>query len=207
MIIFIRHAPTILNINNQLQGSGTNEHILPEYVSAVEEIKNKLKQYNYTDVYASDSNRAMQTAKIFNENVKVDKRLNEPNFGIFDGMDHDEVQKHPIYKEWTDDKWNYDKHGIEPWRNIYNKITDFIQEKDNVLCVTHATLLKILYLECKLREQNKSLKEFGSKINWYNYRKVEPYIKNLDYFIIDENMKIIETNLIEKSFFIKDLML
>jgi hypothetical protein len=76
-----------------------------------------------------------------------------------------------------------------------------------VLCVTHATLMKILYLECKFREQNKSLREFGSKINWYKYRKVEPYIKNLDYFIIDENMKIIETNLIEKSFFIKDLML
>ena len=203
--IFVRHAPTILNVNNKLQGSGTNEHILPEYISAVEELKNKLKQYNYNEVYASDSNRAIQTAKIFNENVKVDKRLNEPNFGIFDGMDHGEVQKHSIYKEWTDDKWNYNKNGIEPWINVYTKVMDFIDEKDNVLCVTHATLMKILYLEYKLKEQNKSLKEYGSKINWYQYRKIEPYIKNLDYFVI-ENMKIIKTNLIEKSLSLKDIL-
>lgn len=202
-ITFVRHAATFLNRHGALQGGGGDSTILAEESERISRLAHELRSaYDIGAFYSSPARRAIQTADALaaGSRVIVDKRLSEPDFGIFEGLPMAEVARHPVYQDWTAHKWEYRRHGIEPWKDVSVHLTSFLKEADEThthcIAVTHATVIKLIYLEHILRLDGMSLQSAGAQIDWFAYRKTEPNIPNLGYLTFKgEALELMHTNI------------
>ncbi|HHY2674119.1 TPA: histidine phosphatase family protein [Bacillus toyonensis] len=86
-----RHGKTILNTNHRAQG-WADSPLVEKGVEVASNLGTGLKDVHFTNVYSSDSGRAIETANLVlkyseQSKLKVEKRKNlrELNFGIFEG--------------------------------------------------------------------------------------------------------------------------
>lgn len=102
-LILIRHGETNYNLNSIYCGF-SNPSLNKKGVTQAKKLAKRLKGLKVDKVYASDLRRACKTAEIiFGKNIaKKSAFLREMNFGIFEGLKHEEILKeHPkIYKTW-----------------------------------------------------------------------------------------------------------
>ena len=151
--IFIRHGITELNVKKvyfgQLDPPLTNEGI-----RQIQNTRNNLISENIGLFYSSDLKRCVESAKIINEHTNLDiiekNGFRELNFGIFEGISHQElVSRYPeeadiFFKNWE----TYQIPGGESIYDFMIRAVNEIEEikkshkGEKVLIVTHSGVIQ-----------------------------------------------------------------
>ena len=143
-LIIVRHGQTQMNADGLFFGK-----LDPELTDLGKEqaqgAREKLKAFNYDNIYSSDLKRASQTADIVNyldKEIVYDSRLQEINFGIFEGLTYSEIkEKYPEECKESEVNWEtYNFRTGESPREMQARAVSFIKsldlKKDNLI-VTH----------------------------------------------------------------------
>lgn len=145
-IIFVRHAMT--DANKEHKYSIEKSKILQSEVSKLRITKNILKSYEFEEVYVSNLLRTKQTANELGfKNFIEDTRIKELDFGVFKGKDIDFVNKNymDFFEKMNLDPLNTKYPDGESLRDVYNRMTNFIKEKEkigkNILCISHGVAI------------------------------------------------------------------
>ncbi|NMM63208.1 alpha-ribazole phosphatase [Clostridium sp. P21] len=161
-LYFVRHGETEYNKSNFYYGKSDvsiNEMGFVQAKKACEMLKN----VNFNRAYISEMKRTKQTAKIILGEKKCDIikdcRLNERNFGEFEGKDYDKIKKlYPEnWKAFCEDWKDAVPPGGESFTQFYLKVKDFMDNilkinEDNILIVTHSGIIKSVY--CYILDNN-----------------------------------------------------
>jgi ribonuclease H / adenosylcobalamin/alpha-ribazole phosphatase len=199
-IFFMRHQKTEMNKKKVFLGQKLNPPIIPPNNVKLSDLMNFIGKKN--TVYSSNSNRTIQTAKLFSKEIFVEDTLNEIDYGDAEGMTLDKLQKkYPqIPKGWKQSKDPRFPNG-ENTKDVKNRMEEFLkklqlEKGSNKLIITHNVFLRCL---------------FGSlfnipKENWHKIEipHLEPFEiliapnKNFYVNITNDQIKKIFKNLIPK---------
>ncbi len=154
-LILVRHGQTDWNINGRWQGA------LPVGLNDVGRAQAKalgtyLSGRKFGSIYCSDLPRALDTAKAIGNAVgvtpQIDKRLQEFNLGVFQGLTREEISvRYP--NEWRDfeaDYWNYTVTNGESRRDLQNRAYEVFQHivanatGPEVAIVSHGGTIRML---------------------------------------------------------------
>lgn len=164
-LIIVRHGQTQMNVEGIFFGKldpGLNEMGRAQ----CKKTKDVLKKYRYDAVYSSDLLRASETAELVNYlslPITFDKRLQEIDFGIFEGLKYKEIQeKYPEECEKSKNEWKtFDFVTGESLEKLQSRAIEFIESLDktkNNLVVTHWGIINCI-------------------LSWYFSDKLESYWK------------------------------
>ncbi len=164
-LIIVRHGQTQMNVEGIFFGKlnpGLNEMGRVQCKKA-EDI---LKKHGYDAVYSSDLLRAAETAELVNYlklPIKFDKRLQEIDFGIFEGLSYKEIkEKYPEECEKSKNEWKtFDFVTGESLERLQSRAVEFVESLDktkNNLVVTHWGVINCI-------------------LSWYFSDKLESYWK------------------------------
>ncbi|AEV69429.1 alpha-ribazole phosphatase [Acetivibrio clariflavus] len=154
-LILIRHGETDSNIRGSYLG-WTDMELNENGIDQVKLLKERLKGVKVDKIYSSPLKRALQTAKIINENynldIVTDDGLKERNFGIWDDLTHEEMaRRYPEeYNEWINDWIKYRIKDGESAQEAYDRAAVFVDEviksnKDGVvMLVTHLGTIRFI---------------------------------------------------------------
>ncbi len=121
-----------------------------------------LKDIEFNKIYISDRKRTRETAEIILERNKFyekekniiykDERINEIDFGIFEGKSYEEIGS--LYPK-EQEKWEKDWKNFAPPKGesavvFYNRVENFMkhiqkEEDGNYLIVTHGGVIRMIY--------------------------------------------------------------
>lgn len=143
-LILVRHGTTDFNNKNIYFGK-TDIKLNKNGVQEINKTREILKTIDYDIIFSSPLSRAKETALYINYKkleLKFDRRLEEIDFGVFEGLDFEEVkEKHPkellkLIENWEE----YDYKTGETPINFQKRVMNFIKSLDkdkNILLVTH----------------------------------------------------------------------
>lgn len=146
-LVFVRHGQTQMNYDHLFFGKldpPLNELGI-EQVNRARNVLQDRFNFIYDNIYSSDLKRASESAEIVNyldKKIIYDKRLQELDFGIFEGLTYNEIkEKYPeeekrSHYEWED--YNYET-GESP-KVMQKRVTEFLDTLDknkNNLVVAH----------------------------------------------------------------------
>lgn len=88
-IYIIRHAKTVYNEKELINGNLDDDKLSPAGISQIPEMIKAIKEIDFSDIYTSTMIRAIETAQpiadYYHRPLTEDKRLIEVNFGSFNG--------------------------------------------------------------------------------------------------------------------------
>ncbi|KGM95561.1 phosphoglycerate mutase [Clostridium novyi A str. 4552] len=156
-IYLTRHGQTEWNLNKRLQG-WKNSPLTELGISQAKALRERLKDVEIDVIYSSPIERAYKTAEIVkgNKNIEIIKHdgLKEFNYGDWEGLTIDEIEKNPMYSQELDNLFNnpneYKSFGGETYDKLIDRIDITMNEilKKNtdkkILIVTHGMTLKVL---------------------------------------------------------------
>lgn len=157
-IYLIRHGETDCNRMGRIQGCYDCELNETGIAQAVELSKKVVcENYKFSRIYTSPLKRALHTAQIVSEAIRVDcvpmDNLKELNFGEWEGLTWDEVRaKYPTqYEEWYENRRDTKVPMGESYQDMLNRNLLAIQhilntENENIAIVTHGAV--IMSLQC-----------------------------------------------------------
>lgn len=116
-LVLIRHG--ITDWNKQGRYCGHRDIDLSSQGRAqVKKLGKRLKAVEFDKIYCSDRRRALETGRIIFKGKKITKvnGLREINFGVFEGLKHDEIMEKygSAYKKWLKDCYRYNIPNAEP---------------------------------------------------------------------------------------------
>ena len=139
----VRHGETTYNVENRICGISDVELTDLGRIQA-EEAFIKLKDIHFDKVYVSPLKRAVDTARSITDKrykLIIEKRIEEINFGIFEGMSRDT-------QEFQQTKYNLGVHYQEgeTFLNVVHRVYSFlddlkVMDYSNVLIVCHGDQL------------------------------------------------------------------
>lgn len=154
-LYFVRHGETEKNKSKCYYGS-LDVDITEKGILQAERAGKLLMDVNFNKVYVSEKKRAIKTAKILLESKKneliTDGRINERDFGEFEGKDHKELKQ--LYpKEWAvwcEDWKNAAPPGGESYIKLYERVKSFMDDilkldDENILVVAHGGVIRCIY--------------------------------------------------------------
>jgi|BioPla2DNA2_1021312.scaffolds.fasta_scaffold57703_1 probable phosphoglycerate mutase len=159
-IYITRHGETQWNKEGLMQG-WKNSDLTEKGIENAKRLGESLKDINFDVIYSSPLDRAIDTAKCINgeSNTKIVllESLKEMGFGIWEGMEHSKIKD--LHFEQYTNFWER-PHLYEPQENgesfeglltRVKKAWDEILKSggNNILIVTHAVVLKTLYMMIK----------------------------------------------------------
>ncbi|RHG33991.1 histidine phosphatase family protein [Fusobacterium varium] len=164
-LIIVRHGQTQMNVEGIFFGKldpGLNEMGRVQCKKACD----ILKKHGYDAIYSSDLVRASETAELVNYlklPIKFDKRLQEIDFGIFEGLSYKEIkEKYPVECEKSKNEWKtFDFVTGESLERLQSRAVEFVESLDktkNNLVVTHWGVINCI-------------------LSWYFSEKLESYWK------------------------------
>ncbi|MFW5976402.1 MAG: alpha-ribazole phosphatase [Bacillota bacterium] len=152
-VILIRHGETSWNREHRFQGH-QDIKLNNKGVNQAKKAGQFLASYDIDVIYSSELERAYQTAVIINKKhrVKVIKKsgLKEINFGDWEGLTYEEIEKNNSekIKKWNNNPWSNSPPAGESLESFYQKVVntiDGIIEKnkgDTILIVSHGGVIK-----------------------------------------------------------------
>lgn len=154
-IYLLRHGETDENKNRFYYGKldvSLNEKGRIQALKA----RGFLEGVKFNKVYTSERLRTKETASLVVEkgfnNFISDKRINEMDFGEFEGKDYKEIQKlYPKeYETWSSDWIEFSPPGGESYLEVYNRVKELMEEllreqDENVLVVTHGGIIRTIF--------------------------------------------------------------
>lgn len=152
---FLRHGETNENKNKFYYGKldvSLNEKGIEQSKIAGE----GLRDIKFSRIYTSERKRTKETAEHALEkldlNVIVDSRINEMDFGKFEGKSYVEIQKEfpREYEMWNNNWKEFAPPSGESYKDFYSRIESFMNEiisksDENVLIVTHGGVIRTIY--------------------------------------------------------------
>lgn len=138
-----------------------------------EKAAERLRDKNIDLIFASDARRTKQTAGICAntlevENIELDRRLRDLNWGIFQGKNEKEAWIY--YSGNKENKFEKAPPKGESWNQVQERMIDFIEDlekkyKDkNILIISHGGPLWLLEGYFKHWNRKKLLEERGNMI-------------------------------------------
>lgn len=114
-------------------------------------------------VYVSERKRTKETAEIALGHRDIplieDNRINEIDFGEFEGRNHEEIKRlYPVeYESWNSNWKEFSPPGGESYVQFYNRIKNFMDEilqtdEEDVLITAHGGVIRSIY--CYVLEGN-----------------------------------------------------
>lgn len=153
-IYLVRHGETQLNQKGCYYG-WTDCGLSEKGVQEAQCLGKSFERIKYDAIISSDLKRAFETAEILNTKkgpILEDKRLRELNFGLWEGLNHEQLQE--LYKEqwdrWTADWINTAPTEGESFLELYQRVTECMEEllnkyKDQtIVVVSHKGVLQII---------------------------------------------------------------
>lgn len=146
-LIFVRHGQTQMNADKLFFGKldpSLNDKGREQIKISRNKIEN-IHKLHYDNIYSSDLKRAKESAEILNyleKEIIYDSRLQEINFGIFEGYTYKELEeKFPeqvkkSQKEWETYNFETGESPKEMQERAVSFLNDLDKTKDN-LVVTH----------------------------------------------------------------------
>jgi len=194
-LFLIRHGQTLWNKEGKYQGDkdidltrvGINQaKLAAKYLSRVD----------FSNIYSSPLRRAIDTANIINKtkNLKIIARenLKEINFGKWEGMKFDEINRmfHEDYQKWLGDPYNNCPTGGESFKQVKERtaaeIDNIVNENEDdcsVAVITHGgVILSLLvhWLQIPLPRWKSIIQRQGA-INIVVIDRGFPYISAINY--------------------------
>lgn len=150
-LLLIRHGETEWNRAGRYQGHSDIE-LSATGIWQAERLRDCLDGQRIDAVYSSDLKRALRIAKIIASEhglvVIPCKELREINFGKFEGMTFNEIQRH--YSGWGGVSSNANIPGGESLNQLASRIELFVSNvskysaKETILIVAHGGSLQVL---------------------------------------------------------------
>lgn len=152
-LILVRHGETNKNVSNSLHALGDPEALNDTGVRQIQVTAAKLTALEPTKVYSSKERRALESAKIISETLKLSLEeidgMQERNWGIFTGKPWEDVKK--VLDPMTlDERFNYVPQGGETWKAFESRLIGAIKNitKNNIdktiVVVTHGGAIRAL---------------------------------------------------------------
>lgn len=195
-IYFTRHGLTEYNKERRIQGL-LDSPLTLEGKEKAKELGARLKDEGIEIIYSSDQKRAMDSAKIINEALKLDiipdRRLREVSMLSHEGMTWAEsVASDPDREDLIMQRPDlFNEGGIYPYRDALEDAIAFIFELiktnyEKVLVVTHGSKLRVITTVLEglyLKDTNKVelIKGLSLKIYDYNEGKFKLLHDDEDY--------------------------
>lgn len=155
IITFIRHGETEWNVAGKQQGH-QNSDLTSRGIQQAEMIGRYLRTNSYDLIYSSDLKRALHTAQLINEQLKIplikNKNLRERKLGIMEGLTRDEFKiRYSIeFKRFTSDIDYVIPQG-ESSRQFYQRTIKSVEEivdahpGEKLLVITHGGNLSCIF--------------------------------------------------------------
>lgn len=192
-LYFVRHGETEYNKSKLYYGK-IDVSITQAGIIQAKKASQILKNISFNRVYVSEMKRTEQTAKIILDNKKCtmikDSRINERNFGEFEGKSYDKIKDRfpEKWKLWCEDWKNTVPPEGESYIQFYSKVKDFMDnilklKDDNILIVTHSGVIRSIY--CYILDGNLDIFwKFASKngdITLIKYEYENLYIDSISH--------------------------
>ena len=144
-----RHGQTDWTLEERAQGQ-TDNQLKETGIRQAEELRERLKSYDFDICYVSPLRRALQTAEIAVDGrtrILIDDNLKERNFGELEGK---------VLKQWGMDGFDItpqsDQYGMEPIKHLFArsyKVLERIKSENSpdakILIIAHGVLLKTMH--------------------------------------------------------------
>ena len=161
-IYVVRHGESVGNVEKSYHGSEELE-LSEKGIAQVGVLKKKLDNIKFNKIYVSERSRAAQTAQLLGyKHIEISEKLNERGFGIFEGLTFCEIEReYPLQcSHWLEDWRNYRPDKGESHSDIAKRVFDFMDtllanEKDDVLIITHAGVMRMIY--CYVMDKREEL--------------------------------------------------
>ena len=146
-LIFVRHGRTELNDLGCFL-SRTDCDMTDEGFKQAGEVKSLLREVSFDGVYVSPLQRTVQTAEVLNREYRLDSRLLEMNFGVFEGLQYTEIEKRypDTLKSWNADYQKFRIPGGESLEDLFDRVESFIEDMrknhERILVVTHGGVIR-----------------------------------------------------------------
>jgi alpha-ribazole phosphatase len=146
-IYLIRHTQTA-NAEGLCYGQ-SDIGLAMSFPEEVESLHDKLPSFDLDcRVFSSPMTRCVQLAETFFDSVVVDPRLQELNFGDWEGQRFDDIDQVAL-QNWTDNFATATPPNGESFAELYARTGEFWQELlanpcDQVVVVTHAGVIRAL---------------------------------------------------------------
>lgn len=162
-VVVVRHGQTAVNSSGLYQGN----HDVPlseQGIRILEVTKKSLSDKKWQKIYTSTRQRTQQTAHLLTDQTvfQEDERLNERDFGIFEGKSFQEINnQYPLEtQKWSDDWLNYKIPDGESAFEVYERVKNFMHELEmtksqQILIITHEGIMKMM--SCYLMDEMISL--------------------------------------------------
>lgn len=152
-IYLVRHGETIENSRKTYYGSldcilnenGVNQGLI---------LKEKLSNIKFDAMYSSEKLRARKTLELigYNKNIILDSRLNERDFGCFEGKTFKEINEEfkEEYDEWMSNWKGFTPPSGENFYDFYVRVKNFMEELkekqyERVIITTHGGVIRAIY--------------------------------------------------------------
>lgn len=154
-IYFVRHGQT--NENNNKYYYGKLDVCLNEKgLNQAKKAADFLRHVKFDNVYVSERKRTSETAHIILghdfEKVNIDSRINEMDFGKFEGKNYKQIKKmYPSqWNRWCSDWKNESPPEGESYMKFYSRVHEFMDDilklnEENILVVTHGGVVRSVY--------------------------------------------------------------
>jgi alpha-ribazole phosphatase len=114
---------------------------------------------NFDKVYSSPLQRCTQLANYIDENITIDTRLMELNFGSWELKKWEEIPDDEI-QPWYDDWVNTCTNNGESYQELQNRVLSFLKEVpthfNRIAIVTHAGVIRSLWAHLNKKELKNS---------------------------------------------------
>lgn len=146
-IILIRHGETDENVLRTF--SSKSAQLTTKGRDQIRRIKAFVDSQSYDQVYISPLDRTRDSASVLEVEGKIDKRIQEVDFGDFEGKTYKELQE--LYPDkvalWDEDYINYQTPNGESLIMAYNRVVGFLEEivekGEDALLVCHAGVIRL----------------------------------------------------------------
>lgn len=156
-LILVRHGETEWNLERRVQG----HRDVPLSARGVEQalrLRSHLREESIDWVYSSDLQRARRTAEILAEGrneVRVDPRLREAGFGLFEGLTSEEMAAlYPEeYRAWRSDSFRNRPPSGESLEDLGLRALEHVREclerhpGQSILVVAHGGPIRVIACE------------------------------------------------------------
>ena len=114
-----------------------------------------IRGIKFDQVYISERKRTRETAEIVLSTkglkIETDSRINEINFGVFEGKSYEEIKReYPLECEAWDKDWKgFAPGGGESYLQFYSRVREFFEDVinmdyKNILIVTHGGVIRTI---------------------------------------------------------------
>lgn len=153
-LILVRHGETETNVQGKIHKYADLEELTKNGVVQIEKTSKALKDYQPIAVYCSKEKRAIQSAKIIANNLKIPmyetKGLEERNWGDYAGLSFQEIKvKAGLDKMSFEERYTFCPPNGETWKETEERLLKVLYDilsknsEKSIVLVTHGGSIRI----------------------------------------------------------------